>query len=319
MTDAGRAGAPFCLPPHPIRDLQLPSPLPAGACDCHTHVVGPHHLYRLVNDRSYTPPESAAADHAAMLVGLGFDRSVIIQPSIYGTDNRPTLDAVRASPDSLRAVVVIPPDVPMQELRRMHAEGARGFRINLLFRGGVGLEGLEATAARVAELGWHAQLLIDLRMLPDIADRVRSLPVPVVIDHMGHFPASLGTEWAGFRALLALAREGRAWIKLSGSYRLVEEGNGVAETTPIATRLIHEVPDRLVWGSDWPHVGLFKSMPGTADLLAAAIEWCGSDAVHRLFVENPAKLYGFPIPEEGRRPARAGAASPHRVPAADAE
>jgi predicted TIM-barrel fold metal-dependent hydrolase len=228
-----------------------------------------------------------------MLDAIGFTRGVLVQPSIYGTDNRLLLEVLRARPDRLRGVAVLDPAAAASEARAMDGAGVRGFRINLLFRGGVNLDALEPTAAAVADLGWHAQLLMDLRALPDLASRLADLPVPVVIDHLGHFPAELGTEWEGFRTLLALAECREVWVKVSGFYRLdPEPGRGAVE--PIARRLIETMPDRLVWGSDWPHVGLTGAMPDTGDLLNAFLAWCpDADRRRAILVGNGARLYRF--------------------------
>jgi predicted TIM-barrel fold metal-dependent hydrolase len=282
-----------CLPPHATP--QPPAwPLPPGACDCHAHVLGPFDRHPLAAERSYTPPASLPDAYLRMLDALGFARGVLVQPSIYGTDNRCVLDTVSAHGERLRAVVVVDPAIAPDELARMHAAGARGFRINLLFKGGVALDALEATARKVAPLGWHAQLLVDIRSLGDFAARLDALPIPVVFDHMGHFPAALGTEWDGFRAMLRLAERGNAWVKISGAYRLSDRRSPHAEVAPIARRLIAAVPERLVWGTDWPHVARFDWMPDTGALLNEFLGWCDDDgARQRILADNPRALYGF--------------------------
>jgi predicted TIM-barrel fold metal-dependent hydrolase len=281
-----------CLPPE--RDLVAPKmELPEGACDTHAHVIGPFRDYPLQSERSYTPPEAPVGAYMDMLRQLGMSRGVLVQPSVYGTDNSLVLGVTGASPRMLRAVVVVDAGISSSELRTMHAAGARGFRINLLFKGGVDLDGLERTASKAADLGWHAQLLIDITALPELAGRLARLPIPVVFDHMGHFDARRGTEWDGFRHMLELAQRGNAWVKVSGAYRL-GGADAVALVAPVARRLVSEVPERLLWGSDWPHVGLAENMPNTGDLLNAFLDWCETSRTReQILVRNPELLYGL--------------------------
>ncbi len=279
----------------PLRDLQPPAaPLPAGACDSHAHVIGPLADYPLTPARSYEPALCPPAAYDAMLDHLGLGRGVLVQPSVYGTDNRLCLETVSGDLDRLRAVVVVDPEVSDRALKAMHLQGARGFRLNLLFGGGVGLAALERLAAKTAALGWHAQLLIDLRGLAELRPRIEALPVPVVFDHMGHFPAELGTDWEGFAAMVELARAGKAWIKVSGAYRLAAGGVPHDAVRPLAEALFDRVPERLVWGSDWPHVGLSEAMPDTGALLNEFLAWCPDEALRaRILRDNPVELYGF--------------------------
>ena len=283
--------APRSLTPrHSIRPQRFS--VPPGAWDTHAHVIGPFERFPLQKNRSYTPPESREPDYLRHLSTLGLQNGVIVQPSIYGTDNRLTVEVTRRGGESLRGVVVLGPEADEPMIAGMHAAGIRGFRINLLFQGGPGLELLERAAALTAAFGWHAQLLIDIRMLPEIAPRLECLPVPVVFDHMGHFPYELGTNWAGFRTLLRHVSAGRTYVKLSGSYRLSRRPTHVDDVAPIAQALIHEAPERMFWGSDWPHVGLFDGMPCTGELLDALAHWCPSEEIRKMIlVRNPNSFY----------------------------
>lgn len=243
-------------------------------------------------ERSYTPPASPLLAYRVVERALGMAHGVIVQPSIYGTDNRLTVHVTRSGSGTLRGVVVLGPDVNEVMIAELHAAGIRGFRINVLFQGGPGMELLERTAAITAAFGWHAQLLMDIRNLPELAPRLERLPVPVVFDHMGHFPYQLGIEWPGFHHLLRRVAAGRTYVKLSGSYRLSTRPTHVEDVAPIAQRLIAEAPQRMLWGSDWPHVGLFDGMPLTGDLLDALKDWCPSEATRELIlVDNPHGFY----------------------------
>lgn len=271
-------------------------PVPPGACDCHAHVVGPFDIFPLSEPRSYTPPERPEGDYLALLSALGMTRGVIVQPSFYRLDNRCTLATASRFPDRFRAVVVVDGDVSERELLEMHAAGARGFRVNSVFTGGITLEQAVRVAHQVADLGWHAQFLMDITELPEAAPTLARLPIPVVFDHMGHFPADRGTNWPGFAALRALAAEREVWVKLSGAYRLHGGPDAVTAAAPVARVLLQDMPDRLVWGSDWPHVGTANPPPRTEGMLEALVDWCDGDRalIGRILVDNPARLYGFP-------------------------
>ncbi|MES1937727.1 amidohydrolase family protein [Salinisphaera hydrothermalis] len=268
---------------------------PALACDTHAHVVSTAPAYPLVEQRSYTPPPATEADYLAMLDATGMDRGVLVQISVYGTDNRYMLEVLARHPRRLRGVAVVDADVDERELERMHALGVRGLRLNVLFGGGIGLDAMDRLAAKIAPLGWHLQLLLDARQLPELLPRIARLPIPVVIDHMGHMPAELGVDHPGFQALLTLVRDHGGWAKLSGAYR-IDHGPSYANAARFAAALIATEPKRLVYGSDWPHVGQTDaSMPDTGHMRNLLGEWV-SDATlrHRILVDNPARLYDFP-------------------------
>jgi predicted TIM-barrel fold metal-dependent hydrolase len=191
-------------------------------------------------------------------------------------------------------VVVIEPDLPDDELLRMHALGVRGARINVLVSGGVGFDALETLAQRVAPLGWHIQLFMDVRSLPAMLPRLENLPCPCVVDHIGHMPAQLTTAHPGFQALMRMVADKGWWVKLSGAFRISDDHFAYRDVTAMAQALIHLAPDRMLWGSDWPHVNLKDNMPDTGTLLNLLPVWA-PDAVQRqrILVDNPARLYGF--------------------------
>ncbi|MEM8877526.1 MAG: amidohydrolase family protein [Pseudomonadota bacterium] len=286
--------APLCAAPHP-EPRAATFDVPPGAVDTHAHVIGLPPDYPLAQNRSYTPVEATPGMYLGMLDALGMTYGVLIQVSVHGTDNRRMVETLRANPDRLRGIAVVDPDVPDAELDELAVAGVRGLRLNVLFGGGVGLDAMTRLGPRCAERGWHLQLLMDARTLPEMENTIRALPVPVVVDHMGHMPVSAGVGDPGFQSLLGLMRDGRAWVKLSGAFRVSDAGPPYADTASLATALIEANADQCVWGSDWPHVGLSDMPFNTGDLLDLLGHWVpDADLRHRVLVDNPGRLYGFP-------------------------
>jgi predicted TIM-barrel fold metal-dependent hydrolase len=284
--------------------------VPKGACDCHTHVFGPANRYPWWSGRKYTPPDASIADLLAHQRAMHFDRVVIVHPSPYGTDNSCTLDAIRQIGPAARGVAVIGPETSETELQDMHAAGIRGVRLNLETAGqhdpAVARRQIEETAARVAPLGWHVQTYTSLAVLAPLHDAILALPTPLVVDHFGRAMAKDGVEQPGFDALLSLVRSGKAYVKISGAHRVSDRAPDFPDLAPIARALLAANPDRIVWGSDWPHPG-----GGRGDRPIEAIEpfhpeddgrgvnrvaaWARGDLglIRRVLVENPARLYDF--------------------------
>ena len=282
---------PACPPPDPRPHGPGRFTVPPGAVDTHAHVIGLPPVHPFVADRSYTPPEATPGTYLHMLDSTGMRYGVLVQVSVHGTDNRLLMETLRANPSRLRGVAVIPPDLADGELARLREAGVAGLRLNVLYGGGVGFEHLERFGALCRDWGWHLQLLLDARALPELAPRIARVPVPVVVDHMGHFPARLGTGSPGFQTLLGLARDG-AWVKLSGAYRLADAP--WAETVPIARALLEQAPDRCLWGSDWPHVSHRGDMMNVGTLLDLLADWApDEERRRRVLVDNPHRLYGF--------------------------
>lgn len=285
---------PACAPPDPAPRPSRITP-PSASCDCHAHVFGPVDQYPYVADRSYTPPEASFEAYRTMLSVLGLQRAVIVQPSVHGTDNRVTMDAVAKAEGDFRAVVVVDDTVSDSELETMNANGALGVRINLLFRSGSEVSDVRRLANRIAPLGWHLQLLIDISTFGDLRKEIGDLPVEVVFDHMGHLQTDKGMSDPGFRDMLAMIREGRAWAKLSGAYRLTGQAHApYADVLPFARAIVEASPQRCVWGSDWPHPSVRIPMPNDGALLDMLADWVPDEATrNQILVANPAKLYGF--------------------------
>ncbi len=270
---------------------------PAGSTDCHFHIFGPHARYPLSPGRSYTPPEALIEQYQVLAATLGIERMVVVQPSIYGTDNRCTLDAVAAfGKERARAVVVIDEQATPQMLREMHEAGARGARFNAVSGNGTPLVQLQTLARRIAPLGWHIQLYVHGEQLLELAPALSGLGVPVVIDHMGGVSTGKGVNHPEFRALLRLLEGGRAWAKLCG-YRSSAAGHPFADVAPMAEALIAAAPERCVWGTDWPHPSYMRTMPDDGDLLDLLGAWApGARLQRRILAENPVTLYGFRPP-----------------------
>ena len=296
MSDRAKgAEIPGCQPYNP--DPGKPRlKIPAGSCDCHAHIFGPEDKYPYTPNRSYTPPDASTDAYRRMLTALGFEHGVIVQPSVYGTDNRCTRDAIVASKGKWRGVAVVDPGVSKSVLSELHADGFRGVRINLLFKGGLQLDALEQIARTIMPLGWHVQLLLDGRDLPELAPRLERLAVDFVVDHMGHMPASLGVSHRGFQTLLRLLRGGKCWVKLSGAYRISSKPLSYDDAVPFARALVETAPDKLVFGTDWPHPSISVPMPQDAALLDIFENWVLDDKTRRrILVENPARLYEFSL------------------------
>ncbi len=266
-------------------DISTPTiAVPAGACDAHMHIVGPFERYPLRETRSLIPSESTLADYVRIRQVMGMQRSVIVQPSFFAKDNQCTLDAVEALDGTARAVVVIDPDISEQTLASMHARGARGVRIQSIAAGGASLDSLEELAARIQPFGWHIQFFIDAKSIAELAPRLRRLPVDSVFDHMAHVDASTGMDTAGFKALLDLMQTGKTWVKLSDAFSTPD-----AER---ARRLIATSDERVVWGSDWPHVGYREAAPDDGKLVDALAQWAPDETTRwRILVDNPSRLY----------------------------
>jgi len=282
---------------------------PPGSCDCHTHVFGPAARFPYSPARTYTPGDASIEDLLALHALLGIDRVVIVHPSPYLADNSCSVDALQRLGARARGVAVIDDATPDEALRDLHAAGMRGVRLNLETFGNpdpdVAWARMEATARRIAPLGWHVQVYTSLALIAAISDRVAGLPVPLVIDHFGRAMAADGVRQPGFDRMLALLETGRVYVKLSGAYR-VSSQPGYGDVAPMARALIAANPDRLVWGTDWPHPGGGAGRRADSDAIepfqaiddGAALDrlagWAGdADTLRRILVDNPGRLYGF--------------------------
>jgi predicted TIM-barrel fold metal-dependent hydrolase len=284
--------------------------VPAGACDCHTHIHGDPEKFPFFPGRVYTPEPASPEEMAALHKALHIDRVVIVTPSVYGTDNSATLFGMKARGANARGVAVIDDNTPDGDLDAMNQVGIRGIRLNLATGGmgdpGVGRLGFQAAIERVKTRNWHVQLFTSLAMISAIKDVVADCAVPVVFDHFGGARAALGPEQPGFADLTDLVRTGKAYVKISGAYRASKLAPDYPDAAPLARALIAANSDRIVWGTDWPHpdsvtppgrkptevTPLFQIDDGR--LLNQLAVWAPDAAIRKkILVDNPARLYGF--------------------------
>ncbi|MBR1267939.1 amidohydrolase family protein [Bradyrhizobium sp. AUGA SZCCT0222] len=284
--------------------------IPAGACDCHTHIHTDPAKFPFFAGRVYTPELASPEEMTALHKAIKMERVVIVTPSIYGPDNSATLFGMAARGATARGVAVIDDKTSEADLDAMGKAGIRGIRLNLATGGvndpTVGRPRFSAAVERIKARGWHVQLFTSLPMITAIKDLVLASPVPVVFDHFGGAQAALGVGQPGFADLVELVKSGKAHVKISGAYRASKVGPDYADCTPLAQALIAANADRIVWGTDWPHpdsvtpagkqvtdvTPLFQIDDGR--LLNQLPVWTPDAAVRKkILVDNPARLYGF--------------------------
>lgn len=285
--------------------------IPRGACDSHVHVVGDPATYPMIANRVYTPPTATADELLALQKFLHFERVVIVTPSFYGTDNSASLDAMRhLGRERARVVAVVDETTPASALEDMGRSGVSGLRVNLATRGEIDPAAASKkfrTGINLAKAhGWHVQIYAGLAVIAAVSTELAASPVTLVLDHFGGADAPLGTGQAEFDTLLSLVRSGVAYVKLSGAYRASKSAPDYADVIPLAKALVAANPDRIVWGTDWPHPDSTK-VAGRANtdiapyypiddglLLNQLPIWVPDAAIrHKILVDNPARLYGF--------------------------
>jgi predicted TIM-barrel fold metal-dependent hydrolase len=270
--------------------------LPAGACDAHCHIFGPFDRYPLPGDRSFTPPLATEPMLRELHAGLGVVRAVIVQSQGYGFDHRPLLDALRSGAGRYRGVALVRPGDPDAHLAALAGAGVCGARVNFLphLGGRPELYSVQVLAARIQPFGWHLALHLSGRDIIDLAPFVRSLDPPVVFDHMARLDIAEGPDGPATAALCDLLDTGRVWIKLSGADRLSHTGAPFHDVLPVARRLAGHAPERVLWGTDWPHVNLRGAPPDDAELVDLIAHIVPDEAGRRrLLVDNPVELFGF--------------------------
>jgi predicted TIM-barrel fold metal-dependent hydrolase len=294
---------PYCYPPDP--NTRAPKvTLPPNSCDTHFHVFGPPEKFPFVSTHEYTPPAAPLEHYLKMIAVIGIERAVVVQPSVHGLDNSATLDAIRNANGNFRGVGRIDDKTSKDDLRRLHEGGIRGVRFNLLDRprGNIKLDVLDRCVENVTALGWSVDLHIDTKNLLEQEKRIRNMPVPVVIDHIARVKPAEGIDQPGFQLLLDLMKLKHVWGKISGADKIcntrVEAYFGLpfVEVIPYARAVIAAAPERVIWGTDWPHSNTFAPgyTPNDGDLIDLLAEFAPDERTRRkILVDNPAVLYGF--------------------------
>jgi predicted TIM-barrel fold metal-dependent hydrolase len=283
--------------------------VPAGACDCHTHIHGDPEKFPFFSGRVYTPEMALPDEMAALHKALHMQRVVIVTPSVYGTDNSATLYGMKARGADARGVAVIDDKTPERELDAMGRAGVRGIRLNLATGGvndpAVGRQRFLAAIERITSRNWHVQMNTNLAMIAAIKEQVAASPVAVVFDHFGGARAELGPQQPGFAELVELVRSGQVYVKISAAYRVSRLAPDYADVVPLAQALIGANPDRIVWGTDWPHPATTPPGGKATDvtplmqiddgrLLNQLPVWAPDPAIRKkILVDNPARLYAF--------------------------
>lgn len=284
--------------------------VPPGACDCHTHIHGDPARFPFFPGRVYTPQTALPEEMAALHRTLHIQRVVIVTPSVYGTDNSATLYGMKARGADARGVAVIDEQTPESELDSMDQAGVRGIRLNLATAGindpVVGRQRFQAAVARVKRRNWHVQIFTNLAMISAIKDLVLASPVPVVFDHFGSAQAELGLLQPGFDDLVDVVRSDPAYVKISAAYRSSKLAPDYADVVPLAQALIAANPNRVLWGTDWPHPNSTTPPGGKPTDVTPLLQiddgrlmnqlpvWAPGPALRtKILVDNPARLYGF--------------------------
>jgi predicted TIM-barrel fold metal-dependent hydrolase len=266
--------------------------VPPGACDCHMHIFDPARFPPLTNRPVTT--NAAVADYRLLQKRLGTTRNIVVTPR--NSSNDVTVDALAQLAPNARGVAVVAPTITDAELKRLSDAGIRGHRFDLADPAStVSPDQIETFAKRAADLGWHLQFFMNGDKIVEVADLLRRLPTQMVFDHMGQPPLPAGTDHPSHRILLGLIDRGRTWVKLSNIPSNSKIGPpSYPEATRIAQAFIKAAPERLVWGTDWPHPGIPKNKPNDAQLFDLWSEWASEQTRNRILVQNPESLYGFP-------------------------
>lgn len=299
MQSTAPTSAPLCLPA--LTQASRPRvQLPDNATDCHCHVYQDEARYPLIAQRSYTPATATLEQYQEMCDQVGIHRTVQVSASVYGTDNSLTLDVIAAlGLHRARGVAGLSADVSADELRRLHEGGMRGVRLSTHVKGYGGTDGLDAMAERIRPYGWHVQVHVaNIEELVALENTLMHAPVPLVFDHMGAVTGNQGVDNPGFQTLLRILRQrDDCWTKISSWYRRSSEGTpNYEDMGPIVQALVATRPDRLVFGTNWPHPALFAPtvVPDDGHLINRFCDWIPDPITReRIWVDNPATLYGF--------------------------
>lgn len=270
---------------------------PADACDAHCHVFGPAAQFPFAEERTYTPPDSPFEALQELQRTLGLSRAVIVQATCHGTDNRATLDAIAQSKGRYRGVAIVDQTFSDDQFVVLNAGGIRGVRFSFARHIGNAPDFslVNRVVERIAYLGWHLVLYMEASDIIKNAKILEDLPVPVVIDHMGRVETKNGLGQEAFQLLLNLLKNQEDfWVKICGAERISSKGAPYHDAVPFAQSLIDVAPDRVLWGTDWPHPNIDGLMPNDGDLVdLLPLYATNEDVLNRILVDNPARLYGF--------------------------
>ena len=288
--------APTILPPHPSPHAPTAFAPPPGATDAHCHIFGPAHRFPFAPQATYTPPDAGIDDFEVLQERLGLSRAVFVQASCHGTDNAAMVDALVRGKGRYAGVAMIDESFSDADIGALHEAGVRGTRFNFVAHlgGAPDLEVFWRLVDRVRPFGWHIVLHFDANDLPSYAELLDRMPCPYVIDHMARIDATAGLDQAPFEALLDLLRDERAWVKVSGAERLTADGTPpYDDVVPYAQALIAVAPERILWGTDWPHPNV-RYMPNDGDLVDVLAAFAPDETIrNRILVHNPETLYDF--------------------------
>jgi 2-pyrone-4,6-dicarboxylate lactonase len=290
------ASDPTIAPPHP--DPRVPDfMLPPQTCDSHCHVFGPASRYPYAANRPYTPPDAPLEKLKALQARLGIERAVLVNATPHGRDNRVVTDAIAASSGRYKGIANVDPSFEDAAIRALTDAGIVGCRFTFLARlgGRPDMDAFATVVRRIAPHGWHVDLYLPAENLDEFAPVLDALPIPYVVDHIGLIDAGRGVDQPGFRALAQrYARDRKCWIKVTCPERLSAAGAPYHDVAPFARRLIEIDPERLLWGTDWPHPNV-EAMPDDGDLVDLVPVYADDPAIRQqLLVDNPARLFGFP-------------------------
>jgi D-galactarolactone isomerase len=274
-------------------DIQPKLKAPRGTCDAHMHIYD--RRYPTASTAKFVPPDAPLSAYRKMCARLGVARTVVVQPSTYGKDNRCTLDTVAAIGPTARCIVVVDESATDAELERLTKLGARGIRFFMLPGAPLPWDILETMSSRVASFGWHVQLQLDGRDLPQHEAVLKRLTSTLVVDHVGKFLEPVPLDHPGFRVLQGLVDGGRTWVKLSAPYEVSRTGPPhYDDVGKLAKTLARSAPERMLWATNWPHPTPGVSVPDDAWMLDMLLDWLPDEGARtKVLVDNPAQLYGF--------------------------
>lgn len=286
---------PSCMPP----DNNTRTPLyqaPPKSCDAHCHVFGPHEIFPYSDKASYWPPDADKQALKRLHDKLGIERAVLVQASCHGTDNRAMLDAIKSSNGAYRGVCIANDSFSENDFQDLHDGGVRGVRFNFVkhLGGAPNLDSMKTVLQRVKPLGWHLVIHVNAEDVISYADFFDALDLEIVVDHMGRVPTTEGVGQQAYKILLDRMHRDNWWMKVCGSER-ISMGPPFYDAVPFAQGFIEIAPDRILWGTDYPHPNIKKHMPNDADLLDLVPLIARDPAIQKkIMVDNPARLYGFP-------------------------